>query len=84
MKKRYDIYLHINLYLGISLGLFAVWLLKYNSQRQFVIIIAIATYYLVWGHLYHYLKKDLDRRVVIEYLLIAAISILAGYLVFAS
>lgn len=84
MRKHYDILLHIILYFGISIGVLAVWFLRYDNLGRFLVIGAMVMYYLVWGLTYHYLKRDLDKKIIAEYLLIGAIGLVAGYLVFIS
>lgn len=84
MRKHYDILLHILLYSGVGIGLLAIWLLRYDNLARFLVILSMVIYYLVWGLIYHYLKRDLNKKIIAEYLLIGAIGLVAGYLVFLS
>lgn len=47
-----------------------------NSGLQLVIGIVTAIAYVVWGIMHHVLVGDLHKKVVVEYVLIAAIAML--------
>jgi len=44
-------------------------------DQQMVVLILTGCFYVVWGFVYHYLRKNLHLKVVIEYILIALIAI---------
>ena len=70
------------LFSGLIVGAAAIFRLRYNPSSQFAVIAAFSIFYLVWAVVLHSIKKDLDRRVFLEYLAIAAIASLAAILVF--
>lgn len=80
--KHFDTLIHILLFLGFAIGGGAIWWLRYDSLRQFLVIIILVIFYLLWGVVYHSLKKDLTKKLFIEYLILAGIAIVVGFLVF--
>ena len=79
-----DILAYILLLLGFGVGSLVFYRLRNVGQEQFLVIIFLVGFYLVWGIIFHSLKKDLDRKLLLEYLVIAAIAAVAGVLVFVS
>ena len=80
--KHIDIVAHICLLFGLVVGTVAIFRLRYDNVAQFLVILILAAFYLLWGIVYHNLKRDLDRKLLFEYLLIAAIVVVVGLLVF--
>ncbi len=72
------------LYFGFVVGAVAVYVSRYDSRRQFLIVLLLIAFYLIWGFSYHSGKKDLKKRVFLEYLVISLIALLAAVIVFAS
>ena len=66
---------------GFALGVVAVIRVQ-SSGRELSVILLMAAFYLIWGLLYHHLKGDLSRKLLLEYLLIAAIAAATAFLVF--
>jgi hypothetical protein len=62
-------------------GLSSFILLKGNQFAQLVVGIVISVSYACWGILFHWLDKSLHRKVVVEYILIAAIAIMVLFVV---
>jgi hypothetical protein len=64
--------------LGIILigGVVSFVYLKGNQSAQLLIGIATSVAYACWGILYHWMDHSLHRKVVMEYILIAAIAIM--------
>lgn len=65
-------YLSLMTILSIGFGLF--WLFNYNRQAQVGVTLAISAAYVLWGIVHHSIKKDLHWRVILEYLVVAAIA----------
>lgn len=82
--KHFDIFSYIFLIFGFVIGALAVYSSRFDAVRQFVIILTLCIYYLLWGSIYHWLKGDLKRSLIAEYLLVAAIAAAAAFLVFNS
>lgn len=60
----------------LALGVSAFFAAAGNSGLQLFIGFVTALAYVVWGILHHALSGDLHKKVVVEYVLIAAIAIL--------
>lgn len=80
--KRFDILFYILLALGIGIGLSQFFAFSARPTYQFWVIAAIVVYYIMWGLLYHYFKKDLEKKLFLEYITLGAIGIVVGVLVF--
>ena len=81
--KHLDILAHVFLILGLVVGSVAVYRLRYDSTSQFLVILVITLFYLLWGTTYHHIKGEISRKLFVEYLLIALIVIICALLVFA-
>ncbi len=66
---------YIVLLLILSGGIAAFYYAAPNVTFQFLIGLFTAFAYIVWGAVYHFLKKDLHMRVMVEYVLISAIAV---------
>ncbi len=80
--KQLDLVSHLLLIAGIAVGLVAILRMRYSGQDQFLIILSIVFFYLAWGLVYHYAKRDLAKKLYLEYLIIASICAVAAILVF--
>ena len=80
--KHLDIIAHIFLILGLAVGAVAIYRLRFDSTSQFLVILIIVLFYLLWGTTYHHIKGEIEKKLFIEYLLIAAIATAVGFLVF--
>jgi hypothetical protein len=56
-------------------GLGGFYYVRPNTTLQFIIGVATSVAYVIWGIMYHAIKKDLHTRVMIEYILMGAIAI---------
>ena len=81
--KHLDILAHVFLFLGLLVGAVAIFRLRFDSFSQFLVILIITFFYLLWGTTYHHIKGEITRKLFVEYLLIALIVTIAGFLVFA-
>jgi hypothetical protein len=72
-----DFRTHVNHYAvlmaGIMLGLWALIRWRYIPQMQLWVILAMAAGYVLWGVFHHLLIKDLSVKIMLEYVLIAAL-----------
>lgn len=80
--KKFDVLFYSLLALGLVIGASRFFSVSARPTEQFVTIVAVVVYYVLWGLAYHSVKKDLRRRLFLEYLTIAAVGIVAGVLVF--
>lgn len=55
-----------------------------NPLAQFLIGVSMAILYIAWGWVYHFQKKDLHKKVMIEYLLVGCIAIVLMAMVLRS
>ena len=81
--KHLDFLAHVFLILGLAVGSVAVYRLRYDSPSQFLVILIITLFYLLWGTTYHHIKGEIEKKLLLEYLIIALIATIAGFLVFA-
>ncbi|HLD26933.1 MAG TPA: hypothetical protein VJB63_03185 [Patescibacteria group bacterium] len=74
-----EIKIHIFEYLLLTtIAVFFVFLLslfKGESQSQFIIMVFFAITYLAWGIIHHIIHHTFHLKIVIEYILIAALGI---------
>lgn len=82
--KRFDTLAYICLYSVLVIGAAIVYKLRFDSMYQFLVILLLCAFYLIWGFAFHNLKKDATSRLYLEYLIISAIAVFAAYLVFVS
>lgn len=80
--KHLDILAHIFLILGLAVAAAAVYRLRFSSTDQFLVILIIVLFYLLWGTTYHHIKGEVSKKLLLEYLIIALIVTIAGFLVF--
>lgn len=73
---------YIFLLCGLLIGFLAIIRLRYDSLSQFLVILLLSLFYLLWGATYHHLKGDITKKLFLEYLLVAAIAATAAFLVF--
>ena len=80
--RHLDILSYLLLLSGIVLGVVAFLRLRFDPRSQLLVIFGLVAFYLLWGLIYHFGKKDLSRKLFLEYLLIGAIGAIVGVLVF--
>lgn len=73
-----DIRAHISHYLVLlvilDVGVGAFWMFRYNLLFQAIVIFVTSLSYVVWGAVHHWLEEDFHLRVILEYILIAALA----------
>jgi len=82
MKKQLDKTAHIILYGVFILGTVAILSVRFSSKLQFLVILYMVAFYLIWGFIYHRLRHDDSKKLMIEYLIIGSITLVASYFVF--
>lgn len=78
MKKEFKEYLvhYLFLFIILAFGFGSFLAVGYDHSLQFRIAILTVSAYTVWGIIHHFAKGDLYVKVVIEYVLIAALVLL--------
>jgi hypothetical protein len=71
---QYLYYLVLTAILVSGVGIFSA--LKGNQAGQFFVGTTTAAAYSIWGISYHWLRQDLHRKIVVEYVLIGLIAVL--------
>lgn len=80
--KHFDKLAHIVLTVGLFFGAVVVYVARFDSFKQFLAIVVLVVFYLLWGIFYHLARRDLKRKIILEYLLVSSIATLAASLVF--
>jgi len=80
--KHLDILAHVFLVLGLIVGVVAIYRLRFDATSQFLVILIIILFYLLWGTTYHHIKGEISKKLFLDYLLVAAIVTVVGFLVF--
>lgn len=60
----------------VTLGIGFMWVFNYNRIIQVQIAIMLGVLYVIWGIVYHAMRKDLHFRIVLEYVAIALLACL--------
>ncbi len=68
---------YFSLVLILGLGLLALIFASPNKKLQTEIFIMISFFYIVWGVFHHGINHRLNSKIVVEYILIAALGIAA-------
>lgn len=67
---------HLGYYISLLAILLVGFLIAYNSsdkQFQFLIVVLTAFFYVLWGVLHHVINHELNSKIVVEYVLMAAL-----------
>lgn len=72
--KRHLIY-YISLLAILFLGVFFAFQVSYDKQIQVIIVMITALLYILFGLLHHLINHDLNKKIVIEYILMGALGI---------
>lgn len=59
----------------MAIGFGSVFAFSENKNTQFLLGGLTAVLYVFWGIIHHYMEDDLNLKIVIEYTLIAALSV---------
>ena len=80
--KYFEAISHIVLYTGFSVGLVALYILRFSTTHRLMVILLMIVFYLLWGFVYHIYKRDFSQKVYLEYLILAGIAAVVAVLVF--
>lgn len=64
---------YISLFAILAFGLFLILSLSPNKQLQLTVFAIVSVFYVIWGLLHHYMNHELNSKIVVEYILIAAL-----------
>ncbi|MCX6705900.1 MAG: hypothetical protein NTV24_02225 [Candidatus Woesebacteria bacterium] len=56
-------------------GIAAFVLFSYDRAFQMIVAVSVATSYVIWGLVHHWLHRDLYFSIVLEYLAVAALGL---------
>lgn len=76
-KKTKHIGHRITLILILGLGFLGLVLADPNKKLQTEILVLASVFYLIWGLTHHHQNHSLNSKIVIEYILIAALGLAA-------
>lgn len=65
---------YLILFFILTAGFLLFRIFNFNRQVQIWLTFAIAFIYLCWGIVYHWIKKELHLRIILEYLMVAALA----------
>lgn len=66
----------------LVVGLIVTWMLGPDKNLQFLSLVVLSIAYAVIGIIHHLLSHDLVSKIVIEYILVAALGIAAAFFIF--
>jgi len=69
MNKDFKHFLALLTLLSLGLALFLFF--NYHRQVQIGIVIVLGAAYVLWGIIHHSLKRELNLRIILEYLAVA-------------
>lgn len=76
---RRETHLHLFHYLILAVillfGISTFFFFAGNKNTQFLIVLATSALYFLWGIFHHLIEGDLHPKIMVEYLLIALLSI---------
>ena len=83
MKKTFHTHLtyYISLAVLLILGFILIMLTGYDVRVQLTAVMLTAFFYVLWGVVHHIVHHDISAKIVVEYVLIAALGMLLAMLV---
>lgn len=73
---------HLSLLLVLTLGVVLAYYSRGNKQLEMMVLVGIASAYVLWGVIHHYVMHDLTYKIVIEYIAMASLGlVLALFLI---
>jgi len=82
VKNNNHILYYIILFTIFSLGFLLIIYLSPQKDLQMITLIGLSVVYAAVGIFHHYLNHDLVLKIVVEYVLIAALGAAAAYFIF--
>jgi hypothetical protein len=77
MKDKYLITHYLPLVAVLVATLVGFVIFRYDRALKISLTVAAGVSYLVWGIIHHYIHKDLNTEIVIEYLVICIFGVMA-------
>ncbi len=81
-SNKSHLWYYLFLVLALTLGLVLIYSFSPNRQAQMSIVIGLSFLYLLIGLIHHLINHDLVAKIVIEYVLVAALGIAAAFFIF--
>jgi len=60
----------------------ALYLVRFDKFDQFLVVALLSVVYFVWSVVYHFTKRDLTNKMLIEYFLFGSMVVTIAYLIF--
>lgn len=55
----------------LSIGFGGLWFFNFNREMQIILVSILCLSYFLWGIIYHFLRRELNRQLVFEYFVIS-------------
>jgi len=81
MKDKYRITHYLPLISVLLATLLGLFLFPYDKSMRVSLTVAMGISYVTWGIVHHYIHRDLNMEVALEYLLIAIFGVSAAIFV---
>lgn len=82
IMKYVDHLAYLLLILAFVFAVFTFMVFRYDPTAQLRVVLTSIVFYIIWGIVYHYTKRQLNKKLFLEYLLLAAISSVAVIIIF--
>ena len=82
MTKNYHFEYYFFLLTVLVVGLFVIWRLGPDKNLQMLAFMGLSILYAVIGIAHHLLNHDLVGKIMIEYILVAALGVAASFFIF--
>lgn len=66
---------HIALFCMLTLGVILAYYTRDHKQMEVMILVAMASVYILFGVVHHYLMHDLSSKIVIEYIAMGSLGL---------
>ncbi len=73
---------HLALFLILTLGVIFAFYARDDKQLEMMILIGMASIYMLFGIIHHYFMHDLSSKIVIEYIAMGSLGIAIVFFVF--
>lgn len=61
----------------LLVGLWGILWFDYHPVTQLIIVVCLAVSYIIWGIVHHHVHRSLHPKIILEYVLVAALAVLA-------
>lgn len=82
MKKQKHILYYFCLFSVLATGLFLILAFTPNRNLQMITLVGISISYVLLGIVHHLINHDLVAKIVVEYILIAALGVAGAFFIF--